>query len=111
MSKAWKNAEKKVAKIVGGHRIGVTGLATNDVEHGRLAIEVKHTARPPVFVVNALAQAKANGRAGKVPVAVIHPKGSRQYLAVLALEDLAALIRDSELVEQVGNYDAGNTND
>jgi hypothetical protein len=103
--KAWKNAEKKVALLTGGQRIGVTGLATNDVEHGRLAIEVKHTARPPAFVVNALAQAKANGLPGKVPLAVIHPKGTQQYLAVLALVDLMLLIGEYEALRLVVNND------
>jgi len=109
--KAWKVAEKKVAAIVGGTRIGVTGLPTNDVKHERLAIEVKHTSKPPVFVVNALAQAKANGEAGKVPLAVIHTKGTRQYLAVLRLEDLVTLIRDSDLLEKVVNNDAADNGD
>jgi hypothetical protein len=95
--KAWKNAEKSVATITGGKRIGVTGLATNDVEHERLAIEVKHTARPPVFMSKALAQARTNMVGDKVPVAVIHPKGTRQYIVCLDLVDLMTLMRDAEL--------------
>jgi hypothetical protein len=102
---AWKAAEKKVALLTGGKRIGVTGLATNDVEHGRLAIEVKHTARPPAFVVNALAQAKDNMTGDKVPIAVIHPKGTRQYIVCLDLLDLMALIGEHEALGLVVNND------
>ena len=93
---AWKAAEKAAARVLNGKRIGVTGINTNDVVTDKLAVEVKHTMYPPVFVTKALEQARRNRQGDRVPVAVIHPKGSAHYLAVLTLHDLATLIADAE---------------
>lgn len=89
---AWKRTERAVAHLLGGRRVPVTGRARGDVpdvEHERLAIEVKHWSRLPARVVEALEQAEAAARGKQLPIAVIHGAGERmgQALVVMRLED------------------------
>lgn len=89
---AWKRTERAVARQLGGRRVPVTGRARGDVpdvEHDLLAIEVKHWARLPTRVVQALEQAEAAARSEQLPVAVIHGAGERmdKALVVMRLED------------------------
>lgn len=88
----WKAAERRVAAMVGGQRVGNRGSTTEDVEHALLSIECKHTSKAPKLIVDGLQQARRNAPAGKTPVVVLHPAGSRQYLAILDLSALMALI-------------------
>lgn len=87
----WKRAERRVAQIVGGRRIGNGGHGGEDVEHDRLSLEVKHRKKIPALIVSAYDQARRNA-GGKVPVVVLHAAGSPRYMAVLELADLVDLI-------------------
>ena len=101
--KAWKDAERKVAQIIGGTRInGARGIRMEDVSHKILSIEVKHGRTCiPKFVTRAYQQAKANAPLNKIPVVVLHNHGSREYMALLSLEALARLLGDGQLEEDV----------
>ena len=109
----WKNAEKKAAEIIKGKRVnGARGEGIEDVEHPYFSIEVKHGKCVPKFVTDAYHQAKRNAPAGKVPVVVLHPHGSPEYMAVLPLSALAELFSKAvtdggiDLVALLG-YNAG----
>ncbi len=92
--KPWKVAERRVAEILGGERIAVSGRVRGhapDIEHPALSLEVKSRKSIPAWLTEALEQATASSRDDKLPVAVLHAAG-RQYadaLVVLRLEDLA----------------------
>lgn len=93
-TKTWKDAERKVAQICAGERVsGPRGVKMEDVQHATFSIEVKHGRTAiPKFVTEAYRQAKANAPQGKIPLLVLHPHGSRDYMAVLPLADLVALV-------------------
>ena len=93
----WKQAEREVAARLGGRRVPVTGRGRGDapdVAHPTLSIEDKHRQGVPAWLLEAMAQAEAASRDGRVPVAVLH-EGGRPYddaLCVLRLADLARLL-------------------
>ena len=88
-------AEREVARRLGGRRVPAPARrGAPDVEHRRLAVEVKHWPALPSWLRGALAAARRTARDGKVPVAVLHERG-RPYddaLCVLRLADLARLL-------------------
>jgi hypothetical protein len=95
MSKTWKAVERAVARRLGGRRVPVTGRGgAPDVEHERFAVEVKHRKELPAWLKEAMAQAEAAARDGKVPVVVLHERGQRHAddLVVLRLGDLEELL-------------------
>ena len=98
----WKQAERKIAELLGGVRVPITGRQRGDVpdiDHPWLSIEVKHRRNfPPKWIDDALNQAWAamekNNRFDKIPIAVFHGKGE-QYLdsiVMMKVEDLLWLI-------------------
>lgn len=96
--KDWKQAERRIASILGGVRVPVTGRqrgTTPDVEHETLSIEVKSRKTIPAWLLDALEQAQAASQNDQLPVAILH-QDRQQYadsLCVLRLEDLARLVR------------------
>lgn len=96
----WKRTEREVAERLGGRRVPVTGRARGDapdIEHGLLSPEVKHRKEVPRWLADAMAQAEAAARDGRVPVAVIHRHGDRHddSLCLIRLSDLVRLIDGS----------------
>lgn len=81
-SSTWKNVERKLAQLLGGERIGVTGrhnMETPDLDIPDLAVEVKHRKSLPALLKKALLQAETAGKAhDKVPIAIFHETG-KQY--------------------------------
>jgi hypothetical protein len=95
---SWKRTERAIASRLGGRRVPVTGRARGDapdVEHPTLAVEVKHRKELPAWLKEAMAQAEAAARDGKIGVVVLHEAGSRheQDLVVLRLGDLEELLQ------------------
>ena len=91
MGKTWKAAERKVAQLLDGERVGCTGKPTPDVVTNTLAVEVKHQKRLPNWLKDAVDQAEAN--AGTLTaVTVLHERGQR-YTDALALVRLDTLRR------------------
>jgi hypothetical protein len=100
--RAWKRDESEIARLLGGERVPVSGRQRGyrpDVEHPWLALEVKSWARLPGRVAEAMDQAEkaaafAKRREGveKLPLAVIHAKGSHREnsLVVMRLDDFLA---------------------
>jgi hypothetical protein len=74
----WKRTERKIAAQLGGRRVPVTGRARGDapdVAHDWLAIEVKHKARLPDWLHDAMARGLSAGGA-LVSVLFLRPVGA-----------------------------------
>ena len=96
--KDWKQAERRIAKLLGGRRIPVTGRQRGDVpdiEHDTLSIEVKSRKALPAWLLGALNQAQAASKNGKVPVGVLHQDRApyAESLVMLRLEDFAGYLK------------------
>ena len=88
----WKRTERRVAAILGGQRIPITGRARGsapDVDAGWLVVEVKHRRRLPGWLRMAVAQATASAAEFQLPVVVLHEHGQHHAndLVVLRLRD------------------------
>lgn len=95
--RAWKATERRIATMVNGQRVPVSGRARGDapdILHPLLSVEVKHRRSVPAWLLDAMKQAKAASRPGQLPVAIIHRHGARHddNLCVVRLVDLAALV-------------------
>lgn len=93
----WKQAERRIAQILGGRRIPVSGRGRGDnpdIEHPTLSVEVKARAGFPAWLEDALRQAEASAVEGKTPVAILHPDRRRysEALVVLRLSEFAELV-------------------
>ncbi len=103
--KSWKQAERRVAELLGGCRIPVSGRArghTADVGHECLAIEVKTRKRLPVWLEDALRQAEASAKEGRLPVAVLHEDGKRyaDALVVLRAKNFAQYLTEFTVIDK-----------
>ena len=84
-----------MARLLGGERVPVSGRTRGwapDVAHPWLAIEVKSRARMPVLLDGAMDQAEKSaawamkrGDGDRLPIAVIHEKGSHMRNAVVVM--------------------------
>jgi hypothetical protein len=98
--KDWKACERRIAQLLGGQRVPVSGRTRGDapdIAHERLSIEVKSRKTLPAWLLDALAQARAATKDGRVPVAVLHQDG-QQYgdaLVVMRLADFVELLERS----------------
>lgn len=92
----WKHVERKIANLLGGKRIPVTGRHEHaaDIEHHTLAIEVKARKQLPRWLLRAMEQAEASAAGDKIPVAVLHQAGKpyAAALCVLRLRDIILLL-------------------
>lgn len=97
-SRAWKEAEKGVAELLGGERVSNTalGLRSSDVEAGAYSVEVKSRKALPAWLESAVGQAHRNAPAGKLPMVVLHKTGQRR------VNDLVVL-RLGEFIEWFGD--------
>ncbi len=107
---AWKRTERAIAARLGGQRVPVSGRQRGDapdIDHDRLAIEVKHRKSVPAWLTEAMAQATASARNGQMPVAIVHQHGGRHAddLAVLRLADLADLLAAGDRAAGTGKPD------
>lgn len=76
--KLWKAVERKVAQLLGGERVPVSGRErgfSNDIEHPLLSVEVKERQTLPEWLHEAMGQAEASIRGDKYPVVILHQKG------------------------------------
>ena len=93
--KDWKACERRIAELLGGQRIPITGRQrgeTPDIEHATLSIEVKSRKSLPAWLLKALNQAQAASKDGKkMPVVVLHQDHAlyAHSLVVLKLKDFA----------------------
>lgn len=99
--KQWKACERAVARLLGGERVPVNGRirgSAPDISHERLSLEVKSRKSVPAWLTEALQQATASSRDGRLPVAVIHEQGGpyADALCVMRLADFAGHMAGSD---------------
>ena len=92
--KDWKACERKVASLMGGERIPVSGRGRGDnpdIHHELFSIEVKSRKTIPAWLEDAMRQAEASAKDGRLPVVVLHQDRApyAESLVVLRLEDFA----------------------
>ncbi len=78
--KDWKQAERRIATILGDERGLITGRQCGDtpnIEHPALSIEVKSRKSISARIKNSLEQAKSVSRYGKTPLCVLQRNGRR----------------------------------
>ena len=97
--KDWKSCERKVAALLGGTRIPVSGRGRGhspDIEHECLSIEVKSRKKLPACLEDAMKQAEASAKNGQLPVAVLHQDGRkyRDSFVVCRLRDFAEYLKE-----------------
>ena len=95
--KDWKACERKVAALLGGRRIPVSGRGRGDnpdIHHELFSIEVKSRKTIPAWLEDAMRQAEAFARDGRLPVVVLHQDRTpyAESLVVLRLEDFAGYL-------------------
>ncbi len=87
---AWKRTERRVAALLGGRRVPITGRQRGDVpdvSHPLWSVEVKHRQTLPGWLCEAVEQSQAAAMPGQIPIAVIHEHG-RPYAAALVVMTL-----------------------
>lgn len=82
---AWKDTERRIARLLHGERTGNRGAATEDVAHIWLSVEVKHRRQLPSWLTAAMQQAQRNAPAGRLPIVVLHAHGTRGANDVVCL--------------------------
>ena len=97
--KDWKACERKVAALLGGRRIPVSGRGRGDnpdIHHELFSIEVKSRKTIPAWLEDAMRQAEASVTDGRLPVVVLH-QDHRPYtesLVLLRLSDFADYLKE-----------------
>lgn len=75
---AWKDLERRVAKLLGGVRIPCNGAASPDVLVGDwLAVECKYRTKLPAWLSGALSQVEGCAGGGRLPIVVLFERGRR----------------------------------
>jgi hypothetical protein len=102
--KSWKEAERRIAAILGGERVPVSGRGRGDapdIDHPVLSVEVKSRATIPRWITDALEQAESASREGRMPAAVLHPDQGRYAdpLVVCRLSEFAQLAGAVDFIE------------
>lgn len=90
----WKNTERKIARLLNGRRIPVSGRAGQpDIDHPFLAIEVKSRKQLPRWLLDAIHQAVRSAH-GRTPVVVLHEwrRPHNDDIVLLRLSDFLALL-------------------
>ena len=96
--KDWKACERKVAALLGGRRIPVSGRGRGDnpdIHHELFSIEVKSRKTIPAWLEDAMRQAEASVKDGRLPVVVLHQDRTpyAESLVVLRLDDFAGYLK------------------
>lgn len=96
----WKCLERRLAALLGGKRVPVTGRSgkqgqeSPDIEHPIFSIEVKHRGDIPKWLRHACQQAEASRKPHHLAaVAILHQKQQRleDCAVVMPLRDLLAI--------------------
>jgi hypothetical protein len=92
----WKNVERKIAALLGGQRVPITGRSRGsapDIAHRLFSIEVKHREAFPDWLMDAFRQADASNNGAQIPLVVLHQKGVKfdQSLAIMRVCDIIAI--------------------
>ena len=94
----WKRTERAVASALGGRRVPVSGRQRGDapdIHHAWLSPEVKHRAKLPAWILDAMDQARAAARSDQLAVSILHEAGRRH-------DDSLVLVRLGDFREWFG---------
>jgi hypothetical protein len=86
--KRWKATERRIAALLGGRRVPVSGRGRGDapdIAHPWLALEIKDRATLPLWLLDALDQAERSAAPHQLPAAVLHRAGDRHDHALVVL--------------------------
>lgn len=102
--KTWKSAERKIAALLGGERVPITGRSRGsapDIRHDTLSLEVKHWQKFPEWLKDAMQQAEMSATTGQIPTVVLHEKGSAydRCLTIVPLFGMIGLLKRIEDLE------------
>ncbi len=91
---AWKNFERRVAKVTGGERIPINGRQQLDIKHPYLGIECKHRKSLPNWLFKDAWNQAVQGSTGEnlLPTVVVGERGTSQAFAIVKLETLTELL-------------------
>ena len=97
--KDWKQAERRIAELLGGKRVPVSGRTRGDcpdVENPTLSIECKSRKKLPAWIEDAMKQAEASAKDGRLPVVVLHQDRApyAESLVLLRLDDFAEYLKE-----------------
>jgi hypothetical protein len=89
-----KSCERRVAALLGGERVPVSGRGRGDnpdIRHEWLSIEVKSRKSIPAWLEDALLQAEASAKDEQLPVAILHQDGCRyaDCLVIVRLKEFS----------------------
>lgn len=89
--RAWKRAERSVARLLGGERASraTQGIGGADVLADGLACEVKYRAAFPDWLKTAHKQAKAVGGSDRLGIVVLREKGKPGGMVLMDLASFA----------------------
>ena len=88
----WKAFERKIAKLMGGARVGCTGHSAVDVQHPRYEIECK--LRQKLAIASWFEQVKKHSdKSGKIPLLMCRQKHKHTVFVTMRMEDFLALER------------------
>ena len=96
----WKDCERRIAQILGGERVPVTGRQRGDapdISHPWLSLEVKHRKALPGWLLDAMRQAQASKRDGQLPAVILHGEGMdyRTSMVLVRLDDFVDWISNN----------------
>lgn len=102
--KTWKSAERKIAALLGGERVPITGRSRGsapDIQHETLSLEVKHWQKFPEWLKDAMNQAEMSATPDQIPTVVLHEKGSAydQSLTFMPIHGMMKLLKTIENLE------------
>lgn len=103
MNQTWKSAERKIAALLGGERIPITGRARGnapDIQHDTLSLEVKHWKKFPAWLLDAMDQAEKSATSDQIPTVILHEANSA-YDKSLTIMPLFGTIRLLKRVEEL----------
>ena len=97
--KDWKACERRIAELLGGQRIPVSGRTRGDcpdIEHPTLSIECKSRKKLPAWIEDAMKQAEASAKDGQLPVVVLHQDRApyAESLILSRLDDFAEYLKE-----------------
>lgn len=92
--KAWKRAERTVAKDLGTTRASPFRRPGPDVETSWVVVEVKWRKHLPKWLTDGMAQAKRYAKLKKLPILLLKEGGEQGALVVMNYEDFKAWFGD-----------------
>lgn len=110
--KTWKRVERKIAELIGGRRVPVTGRQRGDapdIQHEWLSVECKHRQELPAWIMEAIDQAKASAAGtDKLPIAILHENraGHSKDLVVMTLGDFRDWFGPALPLDKTGQAEA-----